>query len=103
VAVKTGLSDAADRGGQRGAQCHYFRWPGGYKAKTDSLILYSKRYSQVVNLLQLRYFVAIAEEGSFTRAAERLLVLSPHCRNTSRALSTKLAGRYWSAYLRGFA
>jgi len=28
----------------------------------------SNRYSHAVNLLQLRYFVSIAKEGSFTRA-----------------------------------
>jgi DNA-binding transcriptional LysR family regulator len=45
-----------------------------------------------VNLRQLEYFVAIVEEGSFTRAAERLLVSQPSLSQQIRTLERELGG-----------
>ncbi|MGR8948201.1 MAG: LysR family transcriptional regulator [Gammaproteobacteria bacterium] len=50
-----------------------------------------------MNLLQLKYFVAIVEEGSFTRASQRLYVaqpsLSQHVKNLEQELSAELLRR----------
>ena len=45
-----------------------------------------------VNLRQLEYFVVIAEEGSFTRASERLLVAQPSLSQQIGVLETELGG-----------
>jgi DNA-binding transcriptional LysR family regulator len=50
------------------------------------------RYFLALNLRQLEYFTVIAEEGSFTRASERLLVAQPSLSQQIGALETELGG-----------
>jgi DNA-binding transcriptional LysR family regulator len=45
-----------------------------------------------VNLRQLQYFVAVVEEGNFTRAAQRLFVAQPSLSKQLAALETELGG-----------
>jgi DNA-binding transcriptional LysR family regulator len=54
-----------------------------------------------VNLRQLEYFVAIAEQGSVTRAAERLLVSQPSLSQQIRALEAELGGALLERLPRG--
>jgi DNA-binding transcriptional LysR family regulator len=54
-----------------------------------------------MNLRQLEYFVAIAEEGSFTRAADRLLVAQPSLSHQIRALELELGGSLLERLPRG--
>jgi DNA-binding transcriptional LysR family regulator len=54
-----------------------------------------------MNLRQLEYFVAIVEEGSFTRAAERLLVAQPSLSQQIGALEAELGGSLLERLPRG--
>jgi DNA-binding transcriptional LysR family regulator len=54
-----------------------------------------------VNLRQLEYFVAIAEEGSFTRASERLLVAQPSLSQQIGVLEAELGGALLERLPRG--
>jgi DNA-binding transcriptional LysR family regulator len=54
-----------------------------------------------VNLRQLEYFVAIAESGSLTQAAERLLVSQPSLSQQIRSLEAELGGSLFERLPRG--
>lgn len=54
-----------------------------------------------MNLRQLEYFIAIAEQGSLTQAAERLLVSQPSLSQQIRALEDELGGALLERLPRG--
>ncbi len=56
-----------------------------------------------MELRHLRYFVAIAEEGSFTRASERLWVAQPALSSQVRRLEAELGIQLFERHARGIA
>jgi DNA-binding transcriptional LysR family regulator len=74
------------------------RWYNRLK-RVHSLLITRKVYP--VEIRHLRYFVAIAEEGSFTRAAERLWVAQPGLSTQIRRLERELGVQLLERHTRG--
>lgn len=58
-------------------------------------------YHSIVNLRQLEYFIAIADEGSFRAAAERVMVAPPSLSQQIRVLEAEVGGPLFERLARG--
>ena len=56
-----------------------------------------------MSLTQLRYFVAVAEEGTVTKAAQRCFVSQPPMSRQLRALEDELSVKLFERTARGMA
>jgi len=61
------------------------------------------RYDGDMSLAQIRYFVAVAENGSVTRAAEKCFVSQPPMTRQIRALEDELGAPLFTRTPRGMA
>jgi DNA-binding transcriptional LysR family regulator len=74
---------------------------GGSHKHKDQIAVIAIGNTYSVNLRQLEYFVAIAEHGSVTAAAEHLLVSQPSLSQQVRALEQELGGELLERLPRG--